>query len=176
MRSIPSASSCSTDRGRFAEAEALFQHSLLVRRRVLGENNRNTLSHVFFLGDLYCTHRKWAEGEKMLLQAAAAQRRVLGDDARFTVLTMQALSLCYLRQEKPAEASRQKPDRSSPKPAAPRLRKPGKTSTAKPCAAPPRPPPTPTPKPNPCCSRDIRGCCKIRTASPPAAKAELPRL
>jgi eukaryotic-like serine/threonine-protein kinase len=92
------------DLGIYAEAQRQIERSIELRRRLLGEDNPDTLASLRTLAVLYRNHGKAAEAEALLIKVLDVQRRVLGEDNPGTLETTYALALLYDDQEKFARA------------------------------------------------------------------------
>jgi tetratricopeptide (TPR) repeat protein len=80
------------DTGRMEEAEALYADALAARRRVLGDEHKDTLTSMNGLAALYEATGRMEEAEALYADALAARRRVLGDEHKDTLTSMNNLA------------------------------------------------------------------------------------
>jgi tetratricopeptide (TPR) repeat protein len=81
------------------EAESLLLASLDGQRRVLGNDNSDTLSTMERLAELYRRQEKYDQAQTLLTAALDANRRVLGPQHPDTVMDLYALGLVRLQQK-----------------------------------------------------------------------------
>jgi tetratricopeptide (TPR) repeat protein len=88
------------DEGRYAQAEALFNQTLGIERRVLGPEHPYTLDTVNSLVVDYQKQGKYALAETYAAQVLATRRRVFGPEQPNTILSESDLALADLSQGK----------------------------------------------------------------------------
>ncbi len=92
------------DLGLFFEAQKQCERALDLRRRVLGPDDRSTLTSARTLAIAYGQQGHSAAAETLFQNTLAGQRRVLGSRHPETLYTMQQLALLHERQGTLAEA------------------------------------------------------------------------
>ncbi len=90
--------------GRSSEALAMFERPLEVRRRVLGDEHKDTLTSMNDVGLMLVAQAKLAEAEPYLREALAGRRRVLGDEHRNTLGSLNNMGFLLNAQGKLTEA------------------------------------------------------------------------
>jgi len=90
--------------GRHTEAEQLYQQTLTIARRTLGEKHPFTLQIMNGLANVYFHQRNYAEAEKLYRQTLDIQRRTLGEEHPATARTMDNLAVACANQGRNAEA------------------------------------------------------------------------
>ena len=90
--------------GEASRAEPLCLKVLEVRRRVLGEENPDTLISMNNLAGAYRYEGKYAQAEPLLVKALAIKRRVLGEIHHSTATAWNGLATLYRLEGKLAEA------------------------------------------------------------------------
>jgi tetratricopeptide (TPR) repeat protein len=88
------------DEGKYAQADALFNQTLGIERRVLGPEHHFTLNTVNGLVVDYQKRGKYALAETEAAQVLATRRRVFVRDDPNTTLSEADLALAYLSQGK----------------------------------------------------------------------------
>ena len=68
------------DAEKYAQAEPLFTRTIELRRRVLGEENPNTLLSMANLASLYRNQSRYTEAEQLYARVFEVRRRVLGPE------------------------------------------------------------------------------------------------
>jgi eukaryotic-like serine/threonine-protein kinase len=92
------------DLGVYPEAQNQVERAIALRRRLLGENNPDTLDSLRDLAVVYRSEGKAAQAESLLTRVLESQRRVLGEDNSDTLESEYDLGLLYDDQEKYAQA------------------------------------------------------------------------
>ena len=90
--------------GNLKEAEPLLIKLLEIRRRVLGEENPQTLDSMRWLGVLYYNQGRYSEAEPLLIKAMEISRRALGEKHPDTLLSVRHLGELYCLQGRYSEA------------------------------------------------------------------------
>ncbi|MGO8673699.1 MAG: tetratricopeptide repeat protein [Capsulimonadaceae bacterium] len=90
--------------GVYPEARRQLERALELRRRVLGNENPQTLVTARYLGVVALDQDKYAEAEALDSQVVEIARRVLGPEHPDTLRAMKDLTASYIRQRKFAEA------------------------------------------------------------------------
>jgi tetratricopeptide (TPR) repeat protein len=90
--------------GRYVDAEPLVIQVLAVRRRVLGEEHRETLITRSNLARLYQDQRLFARAEPLFASILEIRRRTLGPEHPDTLNSMNSLARVYLDQKQFAQA------------------------------------------------------------------------
>jgi len=78
--------------GLYARAQSLFEQALDIQRRVLGPENRDTLSSMYRLSWVLNKQGHYAEAEKLQSETLNIQRRVLGNEAPDALASMNNLA------------------------------------------------------------------------------------
>jgi tetratricopeptide (TPR) repeat protein len=101
--------------GKYAEAEAMHQHTLQLQETVLGKDHPDTLRSMNNLANSLCQQGKYAEAEAMHWHTLQLQETVLGKDHPDTLRSMNNLanSLCQQGKYAEAEAIRRRADGKS---------------------------------------------------------------
>ncbi|HZM71141.1 MAG TPA: serine/threonine-protein kinase [Candidatus Cryosericum sp.] len=89
--------------GFHAEAARLIQESYEARRRLLGEDNRETLDAMDDLALIRIHRRQFAESEALYQREYEIRRRVDGEDSPATLNPLEGLAWCYRVQGRFAE-------------------------------------------------------------------------
>jgi tetratricopeptide (TPR) repeat protein len=92
------------DRGRYAEAEPLYQRALAIRERELGASHPNTVTSLNNLAELYRVQGKYVEAEPLYQRALEIRERELGASHPNTATSLNNLALLYRGQGQYAEA------------------------------------------------------------------------
>ncbi|PVH69231.1 hypothetical protein DL98DRAFT_554516 [Cadophora sp. DSE1049] len=99
--------------GSTSEAEKLLQSSLLVRRRIFGQEHTGTIYSMMLLGHVYKAGGQWEEAELLDIQAEKLEVQVmetsktkLGVDHPFTLTSMANLAFTWKGKGKEIEAVR----------------------------------------------------------------------
>jgi tetratricopeptide (TPR) repeat protein len=90
--------------GLYPEAHRHLERAVELRRRVLGEKNRDTLASLKTLGSLFQDEDRLPEAEQIFVQVAETQRRTLGAEHPDTLLTLHNLAYVYRNRGKFAQA------------------------------------------------------------------------
>jgi serine/threonine protein kinase/Tfp pilus assembly protein PilF len=90
--------------GRYDEARPLLERALESRRRVLGEEDPDTLVSIDMMGILLQRQGKLAEAEPYFREALEKRRRVLGKEDPQTLISMSQMGVLLWDQGKLAEA------------------------------------------------------------------------
>ncbi|KZP10487.1 TPR-like protein [Athelia psychrophila] len=85
-------------RGRYDEAEALYQKALAGQEEQLGSDHTSTLGTANNLAALYWLQGKYAEAEALYRRALSGQEQKLGADHPRTLNTVSNLAMLYERQ------------------------------------------------------------------------------
>jgi serine/threonine protein kinase/tetratricopeptide (TPR) repeat protein len=80
------------------------KEALAIRRRLLGDEHRDTISSITGMGTLLCEQGSLQEAEPYLREAAETGARVLGEEHPETLIAMKNLGDFLLAQGKPVEA------------------------------------------------------------------------
>jgi serine/threonine protein kinase len=80
------------DLGLYSEAQRQVERAIYLRRRVLGNTHRDTLSSMYQLAALYLLQNKYAEAESLDSEVLEAQQRMLGERDPDTIYTMIGLA------------------------------------------------------------------------------------
>jgi tetratricopeptide (TPR) repeat protein/predicted Ser/Thr protein kinase len=91
--------------GLWAEAQREVERAVDLRRRVLGEKNRETLDSMSNLASLYREQGKYAPAETLFNWVLEAQRHALGEENSETLGTINDLAIVYQGQGKYAQAA-----------------------------------------------------------------------
>ena len=94
------------DRGKFAEAEKMYQRALEGKEKALGPKHASTLITVDNLGSLYSDQGKLAEAEKMYQRALEGKEKALGPEHTTTLDTVNNLGNLYRSQGKLVKAGK----------------------------------------------------------------------
>ena len=92
------------DLGLYPEAQAQMERALELRRRVLGDDHKDTLILMSSLGSLYTYQGKYGQAETLLASAIDIARRKLGEDNATTLQILNNLALTYKNEGKYAQA------------------------------------------------------------------------
>jgi serine/threonine protein kinase len=92
------------DLAMFAEALPLQERALATRRKVLGDDHKDTLSSINNMGVLLQWWGKLSEAEPYLRECLERKRRVLGDDHKETVVAIANMGSHMIYLGKPMEA------------------------------------------------------------------------
>ena len=79
--------------GLYPQAESLIRNALAIRRRVMGEDNQDTLKSMDSLGLILELESHYAEAEKVDRQTLALRERTVGPEDRSTLETMTQLAV-----------------------------------------------------------------------------------
>jgi len=90
--------------GLYKDALALQQEAVAIRRRVLGDTHKDTLTSINELGTAYEMLANMPEAEKYYLESYEGRRRTLGEDSPATLASMGNLGNVYRVQAKFAQA------------------------------------------------------------------------
>lgn len=90
--------------GRYAEAEPLYQRSLEIRGKTLGEDHHDVAESLHNLARLYHAQGKYAESEPLHERALEISERTLGKDHPHFAFTLNNLADVYQAQGRYAEA------------------------------------------------------------------------
>jgi eukaryotic-like serine/threonine-protein kinase len=78
--------------GLFAQAEPLFRNALEIRRRNLGDKNKDTLQSMYKLAEVLTWRGNTAEAEKLCRESFETRKSVLGPEHRDTLTSMSWLA------------------------------------------------------------------------------------
>ena len=90
---------------RYSEAEPLYQKTIDIRRRVLGENHPELANTRFTLARMYLQQRRYAESERLALAAYEPMLRSVGAEHERTVRIERLLENLYDQWGKPDKAA-----------------------------------------------------------------------
>jgi tetratricopeptide (TPR) repeat protein len=90
--------------GKLGEAEPYYREVLAIQRRVLGEDNPQTISQIHGLGLLLMYQHKLAEAEPLLREAAQKMQQLLGDENQNALLAKCNLGYLLEREGRLDEA------------------------------------------------------------------------
>jgi tetratricopeptide (TPR) repeat protein len=90
--------------GRYAQAEALLNQTLEIKRRVLGPEHPNTLDALSDLGRMYQRQSKYALAEMYAAKTLVGRRHALGSEHPGTMESATDLALAYVSQGKFGES------------------------------------------------------------------------
>jgi eukaryotic-like serine/threonine-protein kinase len=94
------------DLGLYREAEPILQQSLATRKRLLGEEDLDTLASMDGLAFLYQQEGRAAESEKLYARSLELRLRLQGEQDSGTLKTMSGLAWVYRKQARYAEAEK----------------------------------------------------------------------
>ena len=92
------------DLGLWEEAQPQIERAVALRRRELGERNRQTLESMYWLAGLYRDHGKYVQAEALGAKVLEAQRHLLGESDPETLFSMNGVARAYVGQGKYEEA------------------------------------------------------------------------
>ncbi|MBD2598067.1 tetratricopeptide repeat protein [Nostoc spongiaeforme FACHB-130] len=84
--------------GRYSEAETLFLQALLLKRKLLGEEQPSIASSLNNLASLYESQGKYSEAEPLYRQALEMRQRLLGKEHPDVAQSLNNLALLYTTQ------------------------------------------------------------------------------
>ena len=90
--------------GQYVKAESLALKALEDRRRVLGNEHRDTLSTLDHLGVLYWSQDQFRKAEPYFLNSLEGRRQVIGEEDPDTLSSMNNLASCYQNQDQSEKA------------------------------------------------------------------------
>ena len=85
-------------KGSITEAIGLSETAMKVRKKILGQENEETLSSIDMVGLAYSLGGRWKEAEKLQLQVMKTMKKVLGEEHPNTLISMGNLALTYSNQ------------------------------------------------------------------------------
>jgi tetratricopeptide (TPR) repeat protein len=92
--------------GLYSKAESLFRGAVEIRRRVLGNDNPDTLKSMFFLTEVLTSEDRFPEAEELDRETLDARRRVLGPESRDTLFCMNWLAWILTNEGQYAQAEK----------------------------------------------------------------------
>ncbi len=92
------------ERGRYTEAEPLYEEALYIRKTVLGQDHSDTVVTMKALADLYQTQGRYADSEILCKEILRIRKKTLGDRHRTTAVALNNLGVLYSRQVRYKEA------------------------------------------------------------------------
>ena len=95
-----------TGLGLYREAQPFIERSLEIRRKILGNNNPDTLASLNLMGGLYIRQGKYPESGIYFREAMEGQIRVLGHDNPETLTSIMNYGSVFLYQQKYEEAGK----------------------------------------------------------------------
>jgi len=90
--------------GKYNDAEPHLIESLVIRRRVLGDEHPDTLTSIHNMGNLLYQQGKYEEAMLYCAEALETQRRVLGDEHPDTLMSIDTMGRLLFEQGKYEEA------------------------------------------------------------------------
>ena len=90
--------------GQFPEAQQQYERALALRRRMLGDEQPDTLEAMDGLGKLYRDQGKYAQAEPLLSGVLNVRRRVLGPEDSGTLKAINEMATLYQTEGKYAQA------------------------------------------------------------------------
>jgi serine/threonine protein kinase/tetratricopeptide (TPR) repeat protein len=92
--------------GLYSRAQSLYEHTIEIRRRVLGPEHPDTLSSMNNLASVLDHQGRYAEAEKLYRETIDVKRRVLGPEHPDTLTSMWGLCVVLDHQGRYAEAEK----------------------------------------------------------------------
>jgi eukaryotic-like serine/threonine-protein kinase len=92
--------------GLFAQSEPLFRHALEIRRRTLGDKNKDTLQSMYNLAEVLTWRGNATEAEKLCRESFEARKSVLGPEHRDTLTSMSWLAWILFLEGRYPEAEK----------------------------------------------------------------------
>ena len=92
------------ERGRYSEAEPLYQQALEMRKRLLGEEHPDVAGSLNNLAGLYRSQGRYSEAEPLYQQALEMRKRLLGEEHPSVATSLNDLALLYDSQGRYSEA------------------------------------------------------------------------
>ncbi len=92
------------DLGSLAEAQRELERAVDIRRRLLGEQHKDTLESLNWLANVLQEQGKYPQAEALRANILAVQRRVLGDQHKETLASMNSLASVYRSEGKYTQA------------------------------------------------------------------------
>ena len=92
------------ERGRYSEAEPLYQQALEMRKRLLGDEHPDVASSLNNLANLYDSQGRYTEAEPLYQQALEMRKRLLGDEHPSVASSLNNLAALYRSQGRYTEA------------------------------------------------------------------------
>ncbi len=90
--------------GRWNDAESATMQVVEIRRRMLGEEHRSTLSSMSRLATIYRYQGRWKDAEELQLKDLEICKRMFGDDDAHTLASMESLASTYRKRGRWNEA------------------------------------------------------------------------
>jgi hypothetical protein len=84
--------------GNIADAETLAIKVMKARKKVLGQEDEDTLSNVAMVGLAYKLRGRWDDAEKLFVQVMETRKKKLGADHPYTLISMANLASTYWNQ------------------------------------------------------------------------------
>jgi tetratricopeptide (TPR) repeat protein len=91
-------------KGDGAEGEKISVKAMKTRRRLLGQEDEQTLSSIAMVGLIYSLEGRWKEAEELFVQVVETRKRVLGAEHLDTLTSMNNLAETYRNQGRWKEA------------------------------------------------------------------------
>ena len=91
-------------RGNYVEAETMALKAARSRKKVLGQENAETLNSMAMLALVYKDEGRWKEAEEMDVQVMETRKRVLGQEHPDTLSSMANLAFTWKSQGRNPEA------------------------------------------------------------------------
>ena len=91
-------------KGNGTEAEKLSVKSMNTRKKLLGQEDEETLSSMAMVGLIYDLEGRWKEAEELEVQVMETRKRVLGAEHPSTLTSMANLASTYRNQGRWKEA------------------------------------------------------------------------
>ena len=92
------------ERGRYSDAQPLYERALAIREQMLGEQHPSTATSLNNLAELYGAQGKYVEAEPLYERALAIYEQVLGEEDPSTLMSLNNLAGFYNVQGKYWEA------------------------------------------------------------------------
>ena len=95
-----------TNLGLYSRAQSLYEHTIEIRRRVLGPEHPDTLASMNNLASVLDHQGRYAEAEKLYRETIDVKRRVLGPEHPDTLMSMWGLCVVLDHEGRYAEAEK----------------------------------------------------------------------
>jgi tetratricopeptide (TPR) repeat protein len=87
---------CLLSDGRWKDAEKVTMQVVDIRRRMLGEEHRSTLTSMSILARIYRHQGRWKDAQELQLKDLEICKRIFGDDDADTIDSMESLASMYI--------------------------------------------------------------------------------
>jgi len=91
--------------GKYSMAEELYEKSLMIKKKLHGEEHEEVALNIQNLGALYGAKRQYAEAERMLKQALNIKEKILGAEHPDLITTLQNYSMLLKKLDRNQEAT-----------------------------------------------------------------------